>query len=244
MALTTTTRRMGMEDPSNLSPRLRQDFFRRMSEKRSSTRWTGWLAVVAGALAILFPLIGTLTVNAFAGVALIVSGGVMAYMAFSHSGWALVGQVLAGLLSIAGGIVMLAFPVVGIFWLTIMLAAVFAAEGGMQIWSALKLRPDGSWGWMLASGIASVALALLVLVFTPATLPWLLGLFVGVNLLSTGIALVMLASRLSPEHLAKMFPDPRAEGVVRDPATAETMDADGRPVGTAGAPPVPPQATA
>lgn len=241
MALSMMKRRMAMEDPSNLSPRLRQDFFRRMSEKRSSTKWTGWLAVAAGALAILFPFLGTLTVTAFAGVALIISGGVMAYMAFSQSGWALAGQLAAGVLSIIGGLLMLAFPLVGAAYLTIVLAAVFAAEGGMQIYSAFKLRPDGSWGWMLASGVASVLLALLVLLFLPFNVPWLLGLFLGFNLISTGVALVMLARNLTPEKLAAMFPDPRAASVTpsEDPVVAETSE---RPATNAA--PIPPQATA
>ena len=244
MALLTTPAVL-REDPSTMSPRLRQDFFRRMSEKRSSTRWTGWLAIAAGALAVLFPLIGTLTVTAFAGVALMISGGVMAYMAFSHSGWALAGQLLAGLLSIAGGLVMLAFPLIGAFWLTVMLAAVFASEGAMQIWSSLKLRPDGSWKWMLASGVVSVILAVLVLLFIPTTLPWMLGLFVGFNLFSTGVALVMLARQLTPEKLARMFPDPRTAAATPGAASgAGEPDHRERADGTAGATPIPPQATA
>ena len=71
---------------------------------------------------------------------------------------------------------------------------------------------------------------------------------VGFNLFSTGVALVMLARQLSPEKLAAMFPDPRAATVSasEDPALGEAAQAERReePGGTAGAAPIPPQATA
>ena len=226
MALASTPKSpLAGEDPSTMTPRLRQDFFARMSEKRSSLRWTGWLAIVAGALAILFPLVGTLTVNAFAALALIVSGGVMVWMAFSHTGWSLAGYLASGALSVLGGLILLAFPAVGVFWLTVMLAAVFAAEGAMQIASGLKLRPEGAWGWMVGSGAVSILVAALILFLigsNPASVLVMLGLFLGFNLVTTGIALVMLAAKLAPERLSHIFPDPR--GAAATTADRSTSD--------------------
>ena len=230
---------LGKQDPSRMSPRMRQDFFRRMSEKRSSLRWTGWLAIIAGALAIIFPLVGTLTVNAFAALALIVTGGVMAWMAFSHSGWALAGYLASGVLSVLGGLILLAFPAVGVFWLTVMLAAVFAAEGAMQIASGLKLRPEGAWGWLVGSGVVSILVAALILFLIgsrPASVLVMLGLFLGFNLVTTGIALVMLAAKLAPERLKHMFPDPRA------PQTSPESDATSADVPADRAVPIAPTA--
>jgi uncharacterized membrane protein HdeD (DUF308 family) len=48
------------------------------------------------------------------------------------------------------------------------------------------------------SAIVSVAVGLLIAAGLPGTSLFALGLLVGVNFLSTGIALIMLSNRLSP----------------------------------------------
>jgi uncharacterized membrane protein HdeD (DUF308 family) len=75
------------------------------------------------------------------------------------------------------------------------LIAFFIAEGIFQIVASISYReafPD-SWGWMLRSGIADLILAGLIILGWPGTSSWALGLVVGVNLISSGIAIIMVA---------------------------------------------------
>jgi uncharacterized membrane protein HdeD (DUF308 family) len=51
----------------------------------------------------------------------------------------------------------------------------------------------GSWGWMLVSGISDLALAAIIILGWPMTAGWALGLLVGINLITSGWAIVMTA---------------------------------------------------
>src|SRR6187549_3891626 len=77
----------------------------------------------------------------------------------------------------------------------LVLIALFIVEGIFQIAASLSYRdvfPD-SWGWMLASGIVDLILAALIIKGWPSTASWALGLIVGVNLFSSGLAVIMVA---------------------------------------------------
>jgi uncharacterized membrane protein HdeD (DUF308 family) len=52
--------------------------------------------------------------------------------------------------------------------------------------------PD-TWGWLLMSGIADLVLAAMMISGWPLTAVWALGLIVGINLLTSGLAIVMVA---------------------------------------------------
>jgi uncharacterized membrane protein HdeD (DUF308 family) len=51
----------------------------------------------------------------------------------------------------------------------------------------------GSAGWMLLSGIADLVLAVVIVASWPISAAWALGLLAGVNLLTSGWAIVMAA---------------------------------------------------
>src|SRR5262245_56389547 len=78
---------------------------------------------------------------------------------------------------------------------TLVLIALFIVEGVIQIAASLSYRDvfPNSWGWMLASGVVYLILAALIIRGWPSTAGWALGLIVGVNLISTGLAVIMVA---------------------------------------------------
>src|SRR5271166_3412615 len=73
--------------------------------------------------------------------------------------------------------------------------SLFIVEGIFQAVAAFTYRDamPRSWGWLLASGLADLALAAIIIAGWPGTAAWTLGLLVGVNLLTTGWAVVMVA---------------------------------------------------
>jgi uncharacterized membrane protein HdeD (DUF308 family) len=192
------------ESPSEiLSPRLRQDLFEKLSAKKDAIFWTGVGLSVAGVLALLFPVISSLTVEIFVGWVLVIAGAATVYGAFSVEGTRpFFGQLLLGLLKLALGVYLIMHPGVGMVALTLLLAAVFMVDGAVQFAFAFDLRPKEGWGWMLLSAIVSVAVGLLIAAGLPGTSLFTLGLLVGINFLSTGIALIMLSNRLAPATTA------------------------------------------
>jgi uncharacterized membrane protein HdeD (DUF308 family) len=57
--------------------------------------------------------------------------------------------------------------------------------------------PTDGWVWVLGSALVSVAAGLLIAAGLPATSMFAIGMLVGINFLSTGLANIML-SRLLP----------------------------------------------
>jgi uncharacterized membrane protein HdeD (DUF308 family) len=68
-----------------------------------------------------------------------------------------------------------------------------SGEGIAKVVFALTIRPFPNWGWVLASGLVGIALSLLLWANMPVTAVWLVGLLLGIQLISVGAALAYLA---------------------------------------------------
>jgi len=156
----------------------------------------GVIMTILGVLAILWPQLSTVAVDVYVGWLFLLSGAVgLVTMFFAPSASAFFWSLLTAALSLFVGILLLWHPVEGAISLTLVLVAFFIAEGIFQIVASISYReafPD-SWGWMLGSGIADLILAGLIISGWPGTASWALGLVVGVNLISSGIAIIVVA---------------------------------------------------
>ena len=154
----------------------------------------GLVLLLAGCAAIAFPLLSTVAVKIALGWVFLLGGIVMIVHAFSASQWrGLVWEALLGVLYVVAGAYLAFFPLTGIITLTILLAALFIVEGGLEISMALRVRPHEGWGWLLLSGLVAVAVGLMIGFDLPGSATWAIGLLVGVNLLSTGISFIVVA---------------------------------------------------
>jgi uncharacterized membrane protein HdeD (DUF308 family) len=154
----------------------------------------GILMIILGVLAIGAPTYATLAVQAALGWILIIGGiaeGIHAFMAQGWRGFLL--ELLSAILYIAVGILLLVNPVTGALALTVVLAVFLVVEGLFKAIMALRVRDHRGWGWILASGILSILLGVLIWAEWPASGLWVIGLLVGIQLLFTGWSLVMLA---------------------------------------------------
>ena len=156
----------------------------------------GIVLVILGVLAIIVPPIATIAVDIFIGWLFLISGiaGLITTFGARHAPgfwWSLISAVLA----IAAGLVLLAWPVSGAISLTMLLIVFFFIEGIASIMYALEHKAEltGRWGWMMASGIIDLILAIIILVGLPGTAAWALGLLVGINMLFGGAALIGMA---------------------------------------------------
>lgn len=162
----------------------------------------GIVLLILGVLAVLAPVIASVAATIFFGWILLISGIVglvTTFRARQAPGfwWAL----LSDLVAIIAGVVLLWRPLLGTLSLTAVLIAFLFVEGIFTIMYALEHRSglSGRWGWMLASGIVDVVLAIILFVGLPGTALWALGLLVGINLLFGGWALIMIALHARPK---------------------------------------------
>jgi uncharacterized membrane protein HdeD (DUF308 family) len=152
----------------------------------------GAVLVAAGVLAIGYPVAATLVSVELIGVVLAVAGVFELASSFQarRLGSALV-RVVCGLLYVFLGLVMIDRPALGAAGYTLVLALFFFAAGVLRVALALSLRFSG-WGWVLVGGVVSLVLGVLIWREMPAAALWVIGTFVGIDLVFNGVSWVML----------------------------------------------------
>jgi uncharacterized membrane protein HdeD (DUF308 family) len=180
--------------------------------RREIARHWGWfltlgaLLVLAGVAAIAFPFLSTIAAKIAIGWIFLIAGVLELIHAFNVKRWAgFFWNLLIGLLYVAAGGWLAFFPLTGIVTLTIVLAALFIAEGIVELIMGFRLRPHDGWGWVAFSGLAAIAAGLLIALSLPESAVWALGLLAGINLLLSGwsfIALALSGKRTSEEGTA------------------------------------------
>lgn len=154
----------------------------------------GIILVVAGILAIIYPFLSSVAVIILLGWLLIISGfaqgiSLLGARHVPHFWLQLVSVILALLI----GFLFLRDPAQGLVTVTLLLIVFFMIEGISKVVFALTIRPFPNWGWLLASGIVGILLSLILWASLPVTALWLVGLLLGIELISVGAALTHLA---------------------------------------------------
>jgi len=151
----------------------------------------GGLLAVLGVAAMAAPWLAAATVATICGVMLIVGGAsqlAMTAATFTWRGFWI--TLVTGLLGIVLGVTMLVLPAAAIGTLVIFLAVMLLLEASAKISAVFLVQGDFPWGWLLVDGLVTAALGIVLLVSRPAEAAMLLGIFVGINLLSSGIMLL------------------------------------------------------
>jgi uncharacterized membrane protein HdeD (DUF308 family) len=76
--------------------------------------------------------------------------------------------------------------------MTVFIATFLLIGGLFQLISALAVHASG-WGWHVADGLITAILGVLVLAQWPASGLWVIGLFVGIDLIFYGGAWIAIA---------------------------------------------------
>jgi uncharacterized membrane protein HdeD (DUF308 family) len=156
--------------------------------------FVGVVLTALGMLAIVFPFYTGIAVELLFGGLLLAGAIAQGFHAIGAQRWSGVFAELGlGALYLIAGLVLLSNPLLGLATLTLILGAFFLADGVVEIYMALTVRPESNWVGLLISGALSLALAGLILVGWPSTALWAVGLLFGVNLIATGVALAALA---------------------------------------------------
>jgi uncharacterized membrane protein HdeD (DUF308 family) len=154
----------------------------------------GVVLIVLGVFALAFPLMTTIAAKTFLGWLFLIGGVIQIIHAFSTQKWsAFFFNLLVGVLYFLTGVWLAFFPLAGIITLTVLLAAMFLAQGILEIVMALRVRALNGWIWILVSGLIGLAVGVLILAQLPSSAVWAIGLLVGINMISSGWAYFFLA---------------------------------------------------
>ena len=176
------------------------------SELRRNWGWfliLGIVLIVLGTIALGSALLMTIASVFFFGWILIIGGVLEAFHAFWREkrwgGFLL--DLLTGILYVVVGWMMVTNPQESALLLTLIIAMFLVFEGVFRIAAALTARYP-HWGWVLFNGVISLILGIMIWRQWPYSGLWVIGLFVGIEMLLNGWSLVMLslASRNLPEE--------------------------------------------
>lgn len=153
----------------------------------------GALLIVVGLVAISEAFFATLATVLITGTLLMIGGVVEIVDAFLGRGWrGFWMHLLAGILYVVLGFLMVLHPAPAVAIFTLMLAAFFFVGGLSRILIALIERFYG-WGWILLNGVITFILGILIWRGWPETALWVIGTFVGIDMLFAGWSLVITA---------------------------------------------------
>jgi len=157
----------------------------------------GVLLVVAGILAVIYPVVSSASVVVLLGWLLIVSG-VLQGISLIGAGqvphfWL---QLISVILAVLVGVLFLRDPAQELLTITLLLIIFFMIEGISKIVFSLTIRPFPNWGGVLASGLVGILLSAVLWSSLPVTALWLIGLLIGIELISVGSAIAYLAWRV------------------------------------------------
>ena len=149
--------------------------------------------LVCGTLAVVFPIITSVFAISLLSIVLLVAGVATLVGAFWTGKWSgFLVQVLVGLLYLAAGFVVSERPGTSILVLTIYVAVSFMVMGIFRILAAMMLRFP-QWGWALLNGCVTFLAGLVIFRHLPMAAVWVIGLLVGLEMIFSGWAWIMLA---------------------------------------------------
>jgi uncharacterized membrane protein HdeD (DUF308 family) len=161
-----------------------------------------WFVLLGGALIVLGVIaLGSVAITSLAAAAvigaLLLLGGLAELVgSFWCRGWSgFFLHLLSGVLSIVVGLLFLRAPVGALAALTLLVACFLMASGVFKIVAAVAYR-FAAWGWSLASGVIDLILGVMIWQEWPASALWVIGLFVGINLVFRGFNWVALGLAL------------------------------------------------
>jgi len=161
-----------------------------------------WFVLLGVALVVLGTVaLGSVAVTSLAaavalGVLLLLGGVAECVGAFWCRGWSgFFLHLLSGVLSAVVGLMFLRAPLGALTSLTMLVACFLMVGGLFKIVGALSYR-FAAWGWALAGGVVDLVLGVMIWQEWPASALWVIGLFVGVNLLFRGFNWIALGIAL------------------------------------------------
>lgn len=164
--------------------------------RRAST-WSilwGVSLICLGILSLAMPLFAAVAINGLIAWLIVLAGIVHLVVAFhSREAGSVIWRLLVGLAYICFGGYVFARPALGVVTLTLLLASLFLVEGIFNIVLYFRARGTLRSSWFLLDGIVTLLLGVMIYRQWPSSAAWAIGTLVGVSLIFSGVARVMVS---------------------------------------------------
>ena len=166
---------------------------------REIIQYWGWFLafgigmLLLGVAAVVRSVTATVVSMLFFGWLLVLASGIEIAQAVMVGRWAGFFQhLLAAILFGVAGLLLVTRPLKSAEVVTLLMGMFFLVGGVFQLVGSVALALPG-WGWHAADGVITFVLGLLVLAGWPASGLWVIGLFIGIDLIFYGAAWIALA---------------------------------------------------
>jgi uncharacterized membrane protein HdeD (DUF308 family) len=164
--------------------------------KRGTNASVAWsvVLIIVGLVGIAAPFAAAFAIGTLVACFLIVGGIVRLLLAFHARGTSgVLWELFVGLLYVAIGGWMVVHPILLVASLTLLVGVFFIVEGLFEtmVWHNVR-GSRGAW-WLLLDGLITILLALMIWAGWPSSAVWVIGTLVGVSILLSGIARLMLS---------------------------------------------------
>jgi uncharacterized membrane protein HdeD (DUF308 family) len=147
----------------------------------------GVIYVIAGLIALGSIVMATIVSVFVVGLMMLIAGVAEVFHAFQIKTWGrFLLWLLLGALYIVAGFVTFENPLLAAALLTLLLAVSLIASGIMRIVLAFSLKEGMPWIWVVVSGVITLLLGLVILAHWPVASLYILGLFLGIDLIFAG----------------------------------------------------------
>jgi uncharacterized membrane protein HdeD (DUF308 family) len=154
---------------------------------------SGWIValgavyIVAGIIALGSVVLATVATVFVVGIMMVIAGVAEVINAFQIKTWGrFLLWLLLGALYIVAGFITFENPLLAAAILTLFLGIALIASGIMRIVLAFSMQAVMPWIWVLLSGIITLLLGLVVVAHWPVSSLYILGIFLGVDLVLAG----------------------------------------------------------
>jgi uncharacterized membrane protein HdeD (DUF308 family) len=156
---------------------------------------SGWIValgvvyVIAGLIALGSVVFATVVTVFVVGIMMLVAGIAEVINAFQVKSWGkFLLWLLLGLLYIVAGFATFENPLFAAAVFTLVLGFALIASGVMRIVLAFGMKQETPWIWVAVSGVITLLLGLIIVVHWPVSGLYILGLFLGIDLVIAGVS--------------------------------------------------------
>jgi uncharacterized membrane protein HdeD (DUF308 family) len=147
----------------------------------------GVIYVIVGLVALGSVTIATAASVLVVGIMMVVAGIAEVFNAFQVRTWGKFALwLLLGALYIFAGIITFQNPLLAAVLLTFILGVALVISGVMRLIIAFAMKESTPWGWVALSGAITIILGLVILARWPVSSVYVLGLFLGIDLVIAG----------------------------------------------------------
>ena len=162
-----------------------------LASLRAKSGWIvalGVVYVIAGLIALGSVVFATVVTVFVVGVMMLLAGVAEVVSAFQIKSWGkFLLWVLLGVLYIVAGFATFENPLLAAALLTLLLGFSLIASGVMRIVLAFSMKQEMPWVWVAVSGVITLLLGLVILAHWPVSGLYILGLFLGIDLIIAGL---------------------------------------------------------